>query len=105
MIVIFYSDGSTYGDTAPELAPKRGVIAIVQPNGDSAGYHVIQQADYYLWRGDWCGGMWQGADRIGRLLYELDPGWKLCLFGESVPNSVYAKITKLALAQARELSK
>lgn len=104
MIIIFYADGSTYQD-GPANAPKVGVIAIVQPNGDSPGHHVIQKGDFYLWREDWHGGMWQAADRDGKETYMRQPGWKVRLCGESVPNDVYEEITQRALAQRDLLNK
>jgi hypothetical protein len=99
---IYYANESIYSseDGGPETAPARGVIAILQPNEDQRGWHVLQQTDYYLWRDDW-GGTWQGADRQGRDFYLHDPGWKRVLFGESVPNSIYERITQRALAERR----
>jgi hypothetical protein len=104
MFKIYYGDGTVYDDQAhPELAPKRGIQAILQSNDDKPGYHVVQRGEYYLWRDDW-GGMWQAADYTGFILYLLDPGYKIVLLGETVPNDDYARITKIALAERKRLN-
>lgn len=102
--IIYYADGSTY-EGEPQLAPKRGVIAILQKIPDDPNWHVLQEVDFYLWREDWHGGIWQGADLMGKTLYELDPGWKLPLFGESVPGDLYDEIIEAALDYRRKLNK
>jgi hypothetical protein len=101
MFVIFYGDGTTY-EGSPELAPKTNVQAIVQSDG---GRHfVTQRGDFYLWRDDW-GGIWQEADQFGMMLYMIMPGYKIVLFGETIPNGVYELITQEAISLARERNK
>lgn len=71
---IYYANGSTYSDLdgPPEFAPVRGVISIAMIP------HVPT---------------WNGGDLYGRIQYELEPGWKKVLWGQTVPNRDFVKIS------------
>jgi len=90
--MIFYDDRAPYTGR-PEVAPERGVQAIVQADPD-VGWYCITGKDYYVWLGD----EWQGVDAFGLFDYLATPGWKRVLFGRMVRAEEYDRIYAKALA-------
>lgn len=106
MFKIFYGDGTVYEDVDhPELAPKVGVQAILQPNYDKPGFHIQTRTDFYLLRDWYDGPYWQGADRDGKETYERQPGYKVTLRGETIPNDDYMRIYRQADDEMVELNR
>ena len=89
---IYYNGGSTYTGS-PELAPARGVIAIVQP-APSVNYEIVTASDFYVWRD----GRWWGADKFGMMDYIIRPGWKRILIGYMITREEYDKLMTRILA-------
>lgn len=87
---IYYRDGSTYSDEEgpPESALKCHVQGIVFPDG------IIERRDFYWWDD----GAWWGGDLYGRIQYELEPGWKLVLLGQSDHDDRYEATRKRMIA-------
>lgn len=92
---IYYSDGTTFDNLAggPEDAPALGVMLIAQVDVMTGRYYQ-SGSDFYIWLDEY--ERWLGVDTFGRLTYDVRPGWKRCLFGETVPNEQFRKIVKIA---------
>ena len=91
---IYYSS-STYSneDGPPELAPKRGVQAVLVAN-DVAGRRIERSEDHYIWVPD--RGGWRGVDRFGLYDYLIEPGTKIVLFGRTLSDDDYAAVWQRA---------
>jgi hypothetical protein len=94
---IFYSDGATFSDRdgGPQDAPVLGVIAIAQD--PATGPAVEFQTDFYWWHHGL--GRWVGGDLYGRLQYELAPGWKRVLCGQTIAADDYNRIVARAMGE------
>lgn len=90
---IYYGDDTTYSnqDGSPEATPKRDVQVIVQVDSE-VGRVLLHRFDFYWWQD----GQWYGGDYFGLVDYLIQPGWKIVLFGRSVPNSDYRALVTAA---------
>ncbi len=92
---IYYPDGLTFdgdGEGDLELAPARGVQAIVQKN--ERGWHTETGGDYYVWKD----GLWVAVDIFGLFDYLIETG--LVKFGRTITNTEYREIYQRALDDA-----
>lgn len=92
---IFYRNNFVYSneDGPPESAPKSGVQGIVIPEG------IIEKRDFYWWADE----TWWGGDLWGRIQYELEPGFKLVLLGQSDHDEAYKETIKRMIIARTEL--
>lgn len=105
MYRIYYYDGSTIENEDPGKIEPVGVICILQPCYDKPGYHLQHRSDFYLLRQDWYDDIyWQGADEAGKETYMRRPGYKIVLYGETIPNEEYKRIHDLADAEMVRLN-
>jgi len=90
--LIFYDDRDPYSGL-PEVAPERGVQAVIQED-ETTGWYAITGHDFYVWLGT----EWQGVDHFGLWDYLASPGWKRVLFGRMIKAERYEEIQKAALS-------
>ena len=93
---IYYDDGSTFTGK-PEDAPRVGVVAIAQHNGQH-GPLVIHGFDYYWHQPvDDPAGEWQGGEIFGLWDYMTRvEGRPLVLFGRWMPTDAFQAIFERA---------
>jgi len=91
---IYYEEGPEYSslDGPPEMAPKRGVQAVICADKDH-GHRVERANDFYVW---WYGD-WRGVDIFGLWDYLSQPGNKIVLFGRLIPYEEYRTILAKAM--------
>ena len=82
---IFYADGSTYYGE-PELAPKRGVQAIIVKD-ELVGRRIESTTDQYIYSPE--RGGWRGVDQYALYEYLTESGFKIVLFGSVMIDSEY----------------
>ena len=90
---IWYDNRTTFSDQdgAPEMAPGRGVICIVQ-DSERTGRVKLSGADYYIWKEN----QWFRADLFGLWDYLEGVGWKCVKFGRSIDRARYNEIMRAA---------
>jgi hypothetical protein len=86
---IYYGDGSTYSDEdgPADQAPKRNVQTIAQRN-DLVGRRIERGDNFYVWTDHG----WRGCDQFGLYDYLIEPGFKVVLFGRSLPDAEYRAV-------------
>lgn len=89
---IYYDDGSTFAG-APEEAPGRGVIVIVQADAE-LGRILLCRWDFYCWHPD--SGQWWGHDVFGLWDCLADPGWRRVVFGRTITTERFRELLDAA---------
>jgi len=84
---IYYADGSSYYGE-PELAPKRGVQAILIKD-ELVGRRIESSRDYYVYWPE--RGGWRSVDHFAfyEYLFEANPPTKIVLFGSVMDDGEY----------------
>jgi len=92
--LIFYGDGSTYGneDGAPWDAPALDVQVIVM----SKPYQTQAKEHFYVWDNRGEGWRWYGCNEFGMYDYLMKPGWKKVIFGRKIARADFAHILQRA---------
>ena len=93
---IYYGDETTYDnhDGGVETAPPFDVQAVACKVENPAAPHVYFRNDYYWWEAE--EGLWRGGDIFGLFDYLQRPGWKKVLFGRTIRNDVYERVSSRA---------